>query len=78
MELTESLEHGQFGSIGHLEQLIKNGENLDVEIAQLAELKNVRCLEPLWACPHCAISGSEPAALGLGDRSKVEVGSDEY
>lgn len=42
VELTESLEHGQFGSIGHLEQLIKNGENLDVEMAQLAELKNVR------------------------------------
>lgn len=51
VELTNSFEHGQFGSIGQLEQLIRTGENLDVEIAQLAELKNVSGRTSFtWSC----------------------------
>ena len=44
VELTQFFENGQFGSISQLEQLIKSGENLDVEMEQLAELKNVNYL----------------------------------
>ena len=50
VELTQSFENGQFGSISQLEQLIKSGENLDVEMEHLAELKNVNYLP--YLCQH--------------------------
>ena len=51
VELTQSFENGQFGSISQLEQLIKSsGENLDVEMEQLAELMNVNYLP--YFCRH--------------------------
>ena len=50
VELTQSFENGQFGSISQLEQLIKSGENLDVEMEQLAELMNVNYLP--YLCRH--------------------------
>ena len=50
VELTQSFENGQFGSISQLEQLIKSGENLDVEMEHLAELKIVNYLP--YLCQH--------------------------